>query len=436
MKYIKKLNKTIEYGLYALVFLLPWQTRWIIRGGELSGGYLEYETISLYVVDIIIVLLIFLFISSYFVNRKISDIRYQISSFWWCIAALEFFVFISIFFAPLKSLALFAYGRLLLGIGFFWLVTEVKYNFTKLSLSFIAGAALQAGLGIWQFVTQSTFASKYLGIASHDPGELGTAVIEIFTSDGIGERWLRAYGGLDHPNIFGALSVIALLLLTGIIIKSQAKKWKYLYYSLWLILLLGLFSSFSRTAWLAFSIGLLSIFIASILQKKYLAQKRILQLVLMGSVLGFMFVSLYGGLISARLSINSRLEQKSVFERVAGHEQGINLSRENLIFGAGVSNFSRALSKLQPGERSWYYQPVHNTYLLVLAEIGIFGFLSYILIVFYVKIGKKHNLSKHICKFGIYISLIVLLFFDHFWWSLHFGVLLFWFILGLKYKRE
>ncbi|MCK5212189.1 O-antigen ligase family protein [Candidatus Parcubacteria bacterium] len=435
---MKKINKIVEYGLYALVFLLPWQTRWIIRGGELSGGYLEYETISLYATDILLFLVIAFFIVSKIIQKspKKALTKAKISRVWIIVGLLELFVFISIFFAPLKSLALFAYGRLLLGIGLFWLVTEVKYNFTKLSLSFIAGAALQAGLGIWQFVTQSTFACKYLGMASHGPGELGTAVIETIASDGIGERWLRAYGGLDHPNILGALLAIALLLLTGIIIKSQAKKWKYLYYSLWLILLLGLFSSFSRTAWLAFSIGLLSVFIISVWQKKYLAQKRILQLVLMGSFLCFMFVSLYGGLVSTRLSMNSRLEKKSVFERVASIEQGKKVALNNLFFGAGISNFSRALTKVEPGERSWYYQPVHNTFLLVLSEIGIFGLIGFISLVFYLKIGKKYRQTNNVYKFGIYVSLMALLFFDHFWWSLHFGVLLFWFILGLKYRRE
>jgi len=443
MKYIKKINKIIEYGLYVLAFLLPWQTRWIIRGGELNGGYLEYETISLYVTDILLILLIFLFIIDYFVYKKISNFEFhpsseykQISNFWWYIAIFELFVFISIFFAPLKSVAIFSYIRLFLGIGLFWLIINAKYNLKKLSLSFILGAGLQAVLGIWQFVTQSTFACKYLGMASHDPGELGTAVIETIASDGIGERWLRAYGGLDHPNIFGALSAVALLLLIGLIINNYKENRDKYYYFLWLILLLGLGASFSRTAWLAFGIGLLSIFVISVWQKRLLIQKKILQLVFMGAIIGFVFVSLYGGLVSTRLSNDSRLEQKSIFERVASIEQGKKVALNNLFFGVGISNFPRALTVIEPGERSWYYQPIHNTYLLVLAEIGIFGFISYILLVFYIKIGRKYSQSKDIYKFGIYISLIILLFFDHFWWSLHFGVLLFWFILGLKYKRE
>lgn len=440
---MKHMNKLIEYGLYVLVFLLPWQTRWIIKDGVLNGGYLEYETLSLYAVDILLILLIFIFTIYHFINQRNlkfeiypSSEYKQISNFWLYIAILELMVFISIFFAPLKSIAVFSYVRLLLGIGLFWLVIKAKYDLSKLSLSFILGASLQAGLGIWQFITQSSFANKYLGMASHDPGELGTAVIETIASDGIAERWLRAYGSLDHPNIFGAYAVIAIFVLLGLIIKNQKEPRDKYYYVLWLVLLIGVFVSFSRTAWLALAVGFISMLIMAVIKKKLVVQKKLLQLVLIGSAIGIIFISLYGNLIGTRFDFSNRLEQKSVFERVAGLEQGIVVAQNNLFFGVGVSNFPRALTVIEPGGRSWYYQPIHNTYLLVLTEIGIFGFISYILLVFYMKTGKKYNQSKEIYKFGIYISLIILLFFDHFWWSLHFGVLLFWFILGLKYRRE
>jgi len=48
---LKTINKTIEYGLYLLVFLLPIQTRWIIKLGES-----EYGTVSLYGTDVLLIL--------------------------------------------------------------------------------------------------------------------------------------------------------------------------------------------------------------------------------------------------------------------------------------------------------------------------------------------------------------------------------------------
>lgn len=48
---MKRLEKTIECGLYLLVFLLPIQTRWIIKQGMMDGWPYEFTTISSYVSD-------------------------------------------------------------------------------------------------------------------------------------------------------------------------------------------------------------------------------------------------------------------------------------------------------------------------------------------------------------------------------------------------
>ena len=81
----------------------------------------------------------------------------------------------------------------------------------------MAGAFLQACLGIYQFFTQSSFACKWLGMASHNAQDLGVSVIETLS----GERWLRAYGGLDHPNIFGGFLCFSILILISFFIIIQ-----------------------------------------------------------------------------------------------------------------------------------------------------------------------------------------------------------------------
>ena len=75
MLFQKKLNKIIEYGLYLLVFLLPIQTRWIIKAGELN----EYGTISLYGTDILLIILAVLFIVAKFqILNKIQNSKFKI----------------------------------------------------------------------------------------------------------------------------------------------------------------------------------------------------------------------------------------------------------------------------------------------------------------------------------------------------------------------
>ena len=234
MKIIKKI---IEYGLYLLVFLLPWQTRWIIQAGEINEGYSEYLRISLYGTDVLLIILLLLFlfyklqITNYPARVLLSgagksqiNSKHQIPNYFWIICILELFIFISIFFADGKILALYKYSVFLLGAGLFWLVISADYNRIKLIWGFLAGIFLQACLGIWQFLTQSDFACKWLGIAMHNQAELGVSVIEIIGSDGIGQRWLRAYGGLDHPNILGGVLVVGILLLIGLLIEYSGFK--------------------------------------------------------------------------------------------------------------------------------------------------------------------------------------------------------------------
>ncbi len=219
---MKYLEKIIEYGLYLLIFLLPVQTRWIIKAGEINGGYWEYGTISLYATDILLILLLLSFVAYKFLNKsKIEKPKSEIFIYWWFIAGLVIASFISTIFAFDKSIAIYGFIRLLLGIGLFWLVVKANYNKLKLVIVFLFAIALQACLAIWQFIYQTSFANKWLGLALHQAKDLGTSVIETVGSDGVGERWLRAYGGLDHPNILGGFMVIGMVLAIGIVINSE-----------------------------------------------------------------------------------------------------------------------------------------------------------------------------------------------------------------------
>ena len=74
-----------------------------------------------------------------------------------------------------------------------------------------------------------------------------------------------------------------------------------------------------------------------------------------------------------------------------------------------------------------YEQPVHNAFLLIFAESGIFAFLSLILfLVFLTKNGRRQNFSL-----AIIVSIVILMLFDHWLMSLPFGVLFFFLILGV-----
>ena len=65
---MKFLNKIIEWGVYLFIFLLPWQTRLILKEGDLNG-YWEYGTASVYGTEILLYFLFLLAIASLVIDK-------------------------------------------------------------------------------------------------------------------------------------------------------------------------------------------------------------------------------------------------------------------------------------------------------------------------------------------------------------------------------
>ncbi len=444
IKFNSWLPKAIEYFLYLLIFLLPLQTRWIIKYEKLSGENWEYGIISLYLVDILLIVLITLLISDYFLNKKALNLNKnkKIIIVWLMAGLLELAIISSIFIAPNKLVAIFGYFKFLLGISLFGLIIYANYNFTKLIYAFLAGVFAQASLGIWQFLMQSSFQNKWLGMSLHNPAQPGTSVIgtlgqimpETFALQG--ERWLRAYGGLDHPNVLGGLLVIAILLLIHFFIKNPKLKTQklFIFYFLLFIFLTALFFTFSRAAWLGLCASILILFLIIVYQKDEKIFKRLFEISAVSALLIIILFSQFSNLVLTRIESNTRLEIKSNQERLASYAQSFEIIKNNWFWGAGIGNYTLADKNIDKNagiqNPSWHYQPVHNTFLLIFAEIGIIGLLAFIGLI--ILIAKNIKISSTPVIFAILIIMMV----DHWLWSLHFGTLLFWSVMGIIVKHH
>ncbi len=466
-----KIENLLEYGLYLLVFLLPWQTKLILRQTQLGGGVWEYGTIALYGTDILLIgLLILYFIWSWRTkaqkrNELIPGIDqlenhqpepplkpslerrgdpWKGAGIWMILSGLDLFVFISIFFASDTILAVYRYLIFLLGLGLFWLIVKARYSQVKLAAAFFSGLLIQSGLAIGQFLLQGTFADKWLGLAAHSSKDLGTAVIETAGANGISERWLRAYGSLDHPNILGGLLAIGLIILVYIylsgyfkrdIVKSEKLKIIniFTFYFLLLTLSSAFVFTFSRSAALALAGGLILMAIFYWFNRDWAALKRLgLIAVIAAFLFGVIFVS-YENLFITRAQVSSRLELKSISERKTYQDDSLGLIRKNWLFGSGIGNYTKALAVNDP-QRAWdTLNPVHNVFLLVWAETGIFGLLFFAVLLVYLFV-KSWN-KKNILNLSILLILVIIMMFDHYFWSLHFGVLLFWGLMGFTFKN-
>ena len=104
------------------------------------------------------------------------------------------------------------------------------------------------------------------------------------------------------------------------------------------------------------------------------------------------------------------------------------------ILGIGTGAFVWQFLKEIPSLEDWMYQPVHNIYLLVFAEIGIFGFVLLLYFLYQVIILKKQSFAQR-TFFFLLLGFLVMGLFDHYFWSLQQGSLMFWLVLGLVASR-
>lgn len=456
---MNKTEKWLNLGLGLYLAFLPWQTRLILDQWPLGKNFTEYASLSLYATDIILlaIFLVSLFLPGlYFVGRKKIKIA---------ILALLIVIFGSIIFADQVAVVIFSMKILIIGL-ILYLLLQQKWADRKFLLScFLAGGILQAVIGIFQFIFQTTPAIPWLGLASHDPALAGTSVIEAG-----GMRWLRAYGSLPHPNILGGYLALGLLVVFGFYLKIYEKvragfsHWtrenvkKHLEGRKWYttqafkisglvlagaILTLALLLTFSRSAWLGFAIAWLVILGLLIIKKIPWGWGLWLKWSVFMAVVAIIVIAALPQAFLNRTQTNTRLEEQSVQVRKSLYQDGWALIKKEPLRGVGYGNMVVAVYDRLNSSRNTVsdYQPVHNIYVLSAVELGLIGGLVFIIFIFVVlktaiiKLLKAPSPERRTIL-GMFICLLLIGYFDHYLWTLSAGVGLFWFVIGLISKGE
>ena len=101
---------------------------------------------------------------------------------------------------------------------FFMIAAQtMTYGLRLTAYGFISGTLIQSILGIWQFLTQSTFSSTLLGLTAHPAWAAGTSIVSTINEG----RWLRTYGAFPHPNMLGGYLVMSLIIVDLLLLKKQ-----------------------------------------------------------------------------------------------------------------------------------------------------------------------------------------------------------------------
>ena len=382
----------------------------------MNGSKWQYGTLGFYATEVLLWLAIFSFLFLYckkiFVERK-EKIKFSWSKdrvFILSVLVFLVYCFASVFWSLDTAVALQQSFHIMEAFLLFFVLYLGLVDWKRAAQWFVAGAVLQSAFGIYQFLTQSTFAFKWLGLVVHPVMEAGTSVI---VGDGIG-RVLRAYGAFSHPNVFGGY--LAITIFVTLYLLFQDKKNKVLFGALFLQLI-ALFFTFSRSAWLAVGVVLVGLCVYFIKTKKWNYTKIILSCFVFGAVLS----ALYFPLVHTRVAHQSSHEIRSTEERVGGIKEGIQIWKTAPMLGVGVGNYTAASYKQNPTRPGYEYQPVHNVPLLVLSEFGVLGGgLLLLIVVTFFRLLPKDKKAFFFASIFIFGLLSI---FDHYLYSSYIGIL-------------
>ncbi len=310
-------------------------------------------------------------------------------------------------------------------------VASVKWKalntmvFWPLALSILG----ESVLAILQFFKGGTLGFWILGERTFS---ISTPAIAKFDFQGI--QFLRPYATFPHPNVLAGFLVIGTCV-SWIMYPARGEarqrrhgsRWKRTLFALTMLLSsLATFLTVSRVAILA------GVVVSMILLKgKW-------KMILLGVIL------LLSPVLFTRFSAVFNFDNLTILRREELSEVALRMFVSSPIFGAGLNNFiPEASDKLLVGP-SRFLQPVHNIFLLSLAETGVLGVLGLLGLIGY-PIWKIYRLSPKPYPLNpillIWGTVIFLGLFDHYFLTLPQGYRMLFLLWGLsismlKFKSE
>ncbi len=439
------ITKAISQKLLLLfLFLLPWQTLFIAREIFIEDTKLEYATIGFYGTEIIFWLATIFFGIFDFGKIKKQNIKHKKK-------LLSLFLkkitkdnkparFLRILIMA-QSIIIYLYiknifsGDVWLGVqhilyiqqGFLLLLLLLLSDIKRQDILHVIllGSIIPSAIGIMQFFSQMTINNSLFGLALHPVLQPGTSVV---VSE-ISGRVLRAYGTFAHPNIFGGY--IVAVVASYITLADEKLKLQPKYYAIFILLAIALFTTFSRSAWLAMTALLM-------LHLPRIQFKQIVKPVIAIFSIVFLVLTIFNqDIVQTRSSVaSSAHEMASVTERISGIEEAVQIFENNWKHGVGVGQYTQALQMYYPYKPIWEYQPAHSAIILFLVENGILvGIMVMILLISVLQIIEIISFQFLRNSLVLATAIMPIILFDHYIYSSYVGMLILGLILGTSIVR-
>lgn len=372
--------------LFALIFCLPFQLGYHFWLPEsfVKSFRIDYLSPTLYLTDLLILLFLALNykeISRYLI-RFISGPSGKL---------FLLLVLLNLWSSGFSLVSLFAWLRFIEYLLLFVALKETAGLARKMILPFSLSLGLIILLALLQFIFQSSLGGPLYLLGERPLSVAIPNIAKIYHSLPIlPSPLLRPYATFSHPNSLAGYLLVSFVIL-NLIVKSRLFK---------LPLVLAILITFSEASLLGFVV--IEVFEFSFLQ------------------------SLLTSLI---LSLTPFLTQ--VWQFPAGLAQSFSdrhffllptfkIITSDLLLGVGLKQYIPSLAAIIPNHQISYMtlQPVHNTFLLVIAELGLVGTLILIRVLypFLSKLIKSGQTRPYFLDLTAIIFVTGAL--DHYWWTL------------------
>ena len=428
MKFFQKYP--LSFVLLCLfIFVMPFWTRHnILTPYSFSGGgFYEYGTIFIFGSSIILILTLVAWAISLIINKQRPKIGNK--QVFGVILTLIILAGISAVFSSPRVITIFRWLMFSQVLIIYLLAINLITNKLRLkivNLVFVISMMGQAILGIIQYLHNGSMGLKIFGETVISPSLAGIAKIIVD-----GSRHIRAYGTFPHPNVLAAFLVFAGMVMLGLFFSSSGKP-RIIYFIGQFILTLALFFTFSRIALAAAIIFWLYFLVCGIKSKK-ISRREMAVYSLVAIVFLVSLTIIFRQALIPRLDPENGGNNEAVSERMLTYQSAIELCREHPLLGVGIGNFTSMMKKDNPSLQGWQYQPAHNLFLLIAAEVGVLGYLLALALFLVLILSIKTKGRNFYCRLPLLfiLAFILLACFDHFFWTTNQGIQIMGFIFAL-----
>src|SRR3989344_5907952 len=402
---LEKIHRNL---FFIIIFLIPLNLgkHFIFRFSYVNGLLSDYLIPTLFVTDLLIILLLLIWFVDLLINLKPFNFKSNYLSF----------LFLTLYLASLFLYVLF----------FIYVINnfDFKRDLKTFLIVVCASVILQTVLSLLQWINQGSVFNNYL-FFGEQPYSFSTQGIVKESLFGVSK--IPPYGTFRHPNVLAAFMSLFLVFIAFAGIKAKVDK------RLLVVAFVGGFSvlaiSFSRFAIISFVFAVVSYFLISKLKK-------------LGATVCLLIVLL---IILAGISLPAipfkqfLIEDPSFSIRADLIKATYKTVGQDILFGVGLNNnLVQIKDLLLKNEFLRFIQPVHNLFLLVLSESGVFALTFFVLFLYSVlyKLFSVSNFSDPVWRVLLInvFQLLILGSFDHYFLTIHQTMLIFWLTLGISLK--